>query len=133
VGQGITGKEGDVAIGRCFELGNQLSCSAEGAFAYDPGQYQFVHRTEGDPDPGIPSNGGQFLQGRQAGLLLGNEGPQLIQLALEYMQMTKEIPHDVLTMCPQDGQPVIHGVFVNAQQPSRGPDTHTFRQGRCPT
>ena len=29
VGQGITGKEGDVAIGRCFELGNQLSRSAE--------------------------------------------------------------------------------------------------------
>jgi hypothetical protein len=91
VGQGITGKEGDVAIGRCFELDHQPSCSAEGAFADDPGQDQFVHRTEGDPDSGIPSNGGQFLQGRQAGFLLGNEGPQLIQLALAYMQMTLSI------------------------------------------
>ena len=71
-----------MAIGRCFELGDQLSCSAEGAFAYDPGQHQLVHRTEGDPYPGIPSDGGQLLQRGQAGLLLGNEGPQLIQLTL---------------------------------------------------
>src|SRR6266571_4309886 len=49
------------------------------------------------------------------------------------MEMTKEIPHDVLTMRPQDWQPMIHGVFVDAQQPSCGPDTHAFRQGRCPT
>ena len=62
-----------------------------------------MHRTEGNPDPSIPSDGGQFLQRRQAGLLLGNEGPQLIQLTLEYMQMTKEILHDVLTMRPKTG------------------------------
>jgi hypothetical protein len=43
------------------------------------------------------------------------------------MQMTKEIPHDVLTMLTQDWQPMIHGVFVDAQQPSCGPDTHAFR------
>src|SRR6266516_4890354 len=48
------------------------------------------------------------------------------------MQMPKEIPRDVLTMLTQDGQPMIHGVFVDAQQPSGGPDTHTFRQSCCP-
>jgi hypothetical protein len=35
-------------------------------------------------------------------------------------------------MLPQDWQPMIHGVFVDAQQPACGPDTHAFRQGRCP-
>src|SRR5712691_1261468 len=49
------------------------------------------------------------------------------------MEMTKEITDGVLTMRPQDWQPMIHGVFVDAQQPSCGPDTHAFRQGRCPT
>jgi len=48
-------------------------------------------------------------------------------------QMTKEIPHDMLTRLSQDGHPMMHGVFVDAQQPSCGPDTHAFRQGRCPT
>ena len=66
------------------------------------------------------------------GFLLGNAGPQLIPLAIEYMQMTKAIPGDVLTMRTQDGQPTIHGVFADAQQPFSGPDTPTFRQGRCP-
>ena len=35
-------------------------------------------------------------------------------------------------MRTQDGQPVIHGVFVHAQQPSRGPATHAFRQAVAP-
>jgi hypothetical protein len=72
-----------MAIGCGFALGDQLSRSAEGAFAYNPGQYQFVHRTEGDSYPGIPSDDGQFLQRRQASFLLGKEGPPLIQLALQ--------------------------------------------------
>src|SRR5215470_9027053 len=54
-------------------------------------------------------------------------------LALASMQMPKERPRDMLTMRTQDGQPRIHGVFVDAQQPSGGPDTHAFRQGCCPT
>ena len=66
------------------------------------------------------------------GLLLGDAGPQLIHLALVYMQITKEIPHHILTMCPQDWQLMIPSISVDVQQPSGGLDTQAFRQGRCP-
>jgi hypothetical protein len=122
-----------VARGRCWELGHQLSYSAEGACTDTPDQDQLGHRPAGAPAPGLPSQGGQCLQGQQAGLLRGHAGPQRIQLALESMQMTQEIPPAVLTMGPPDGPPVLHGVFGNAQQLSRGPETHPCRQGRGPT
>src|SRR5215470_17478894 len=49
------------------------------------------------------------------------------------MQVTEEIVHHTLTVPSQHRQPMIHGVFADAQQPSRGADAHAFRQGDRPT
>src|SRR5215471_18736562 len=48
------------------------------------------------------------------------------------MQVTEEVVHHVLTVLSQHRQPMIHGVFIDAQQPSRGADAHPFRQGDRP-
>src|SRR5262249_7173930 len=67
------------------------------------------------------------------GFFLGDKRPQLVQLTLAQMQVTEEVVHHTLTVLSQHRQPMIHGVFVDAQQPSRGADAHAFRQGDRPT
>src|SRR6266571_2306276 len=48
------------------------------------------------------------------------------------MQVAEEIVHQTLTVPPQGWQPMIHGVFVDAQQSSRRTDTQSFGQGHRP-
>jgi hypothetical protein len=133
VGQGRTGPAGEGAIGRGLELGHRRSCSAAGAGADAPGQAPWVPRTAGAPAPGSPSAGGEVRPGRQAGRLLGHAGPPRLPLARAAMPMRQARPHDVRTMGPQDGPPVLPGGCGNAQPPARGPATHAVRPGRGPT
>src|SRR6266567_2765683 len=62
------------------------------------------------------------------GFLFGDKRPQLVQLTLAQMQATEDVVHHTLTVPSQDWQPMIHSVFVDAQQPSCGADAHPFRQ-----
>ena len=48
------------------------------------------------------------------------------------MPVAEEIGHDTLTVPPQDWQPMMHGLCVDVQEPSRGADAHPFRQGYRP-
>ena len=76
-------------IGRRLQPKKQAARMAQGALPYHPSGHQFVHRAEGNPDPGIPGDFRQFLQRGQAVFLLVDERPQLIQLTLEQMQVAK--------------------------------------------
>src|SRR5262249_59161405 len=64
--------------------------------------------------------------------LLGDKRPQLVQLTLAEMQVTEEGVHHALTVLSQHRQPMIHGVFIDAQQPSSSADAHPFRESDRP-
>jgi hypothetical protein len=132
VGQCVTGEERKGPVGRRFQPKHQPAGVLSRPLAHDPGRDQCAHGAASDPYPGIAIDSGQLLQRRQMVFLLRNTCPQLVQLTLAEMQVAEEIVHDPLTVPPQDWQPMIHGIFVDVQEPSRGADTHPFRQGYRP-
>lgn len=54
----------------------------DGALSYDMSEDDFVEGIEGDPDPGVTEHALECLEGLQVALLLADEGPHLVELAL---------------------------------------------------
>jgi hypothetical protein len=99
------------------------------AFADNKSQHQVQQRRKRHPDPSITI--GLIVElGQGQRVLLGmHETPELVQLALQHMQIAPEVEHHPAAMLRRTIQPGTHGVLVNLHDAGRRTDRISFRQG----
>ena len=95
-------------------------------FADHVGGNYLVDCVEGDPNPRVAQLALQLLDQSEVFLLLADEGPHLVELALGNGEVHQEGVADLRDMLGGLGQDEQHGFLVDVLDPRGGGDTHTF-------